>query len=110
MSIALSIIDLVSDQAEKAGAKRVKELELDIGTMSGIEVDSLKFSLDAAIRDTLLASSLIKINVIKAVSECRYCGHLFEPVSFITPCPECNELSAELIRGKELQVRSILIE
>ena len=81
MSIALSIIDMVADQAGKADAKAVKELELDIGTMSGIEVDALKFSLDAACRDTLLATSKIKINVIQAVSACSNCGHIFEPFS-----------------------------
>lgn len=110
MSIALSIIDLASEQAKAANARKIMEIELDIGSMSGVEIEALNFALEVAVLDSMLESSHIKINHIKAVSECLECGHSFDSETIINPCPKCNELNTQIIKGKELQVKSILIE
>jgi len=110
MSIALGIIDVATQQARKENASKVTELELDIGTMSGVEVSALNFALEIAIVDTPLECSKVKINHIKARSECLECGHVFDADSYINPCPECNELNTKFLSGKELQVKSITIE
>jgi hydrogenase nickel incorporation protein HypA/HybF len=78
LSIALSIVDLADEQAKKAHAGKIIEIELDIGTFSGIEVDALNFALEIAAKDTLLETAAVKIN--------------------------------RIIKGKEIQVKSILVE
>jgi len=110
MSIALSIIDLVSDQFKKAEAEMIKEVELDIGTISGVEIEALKFALDVASKNTLVQDAEIKINTIEAQSECLECGHVFSSFAHINKCPKCNELNTKIMKGKELQVKSIVVE
>ncbi|MFC2089256.1 hydrogenase maturation nickel metallochaperone HypA [Bacteroidota bacterium] len=110
MSIALSIIDVVDEQARKAEAKAVKEVEMDIGTMSGIEYEALEFALQAAVQNTIMQSSAIVINRIRARSECMECGHQFDAASFFSDCPSCKQNNTKLICGRELQVKSIVIE
>lgn len=110
MSIALSIIDLAAEQAKKAAANKIIEIELDIGTLSGIEIEALNFALEIAKKDSVLESAEIKINRIEAVSECLECGHIFEPEGFISHCPECKEMNTRVFKGKEMQVKSLLVE
>lgn len=110
MSIALSIIDLATEQVKKADAGTIVEIELDIGTLSGIEIDALNFAMDIARKETVLESARVKINRIEAVSECLECGHVFTPEGFISHCPECGEMNTHLIKGKEMQVKSLLVE
>jgi hydrogenase nickel incorporation protein HypA/HybF len=64
MSIALSIVDLADEQANLAHAGKIIEIELDIGTMSGVEVEALNFALEIAAKDTLLEAAVVKINRI----------------------------------------------
>ena len=110
MSIALNIIDLAIDQARKAEAEKINEIELDIGTMSGIEVDALNFAMEIAVKDTMLENALIKVNRIEAVSECQECGHVFDSEGFISQCPKCREMNTTIIKGREMQLKSILVE
>ena len=110
MSIALSIIDLASDQAMKAEANQIIEIELDIGAISGIEVEALNFALEIAVKDTILETARVKINRIKAGSECLECGHIFDFEGFIDHCPKCKEVNTKIVKGREMQVKSILIE
>lgn len=110
MSIALSIIDLAAEQAKKADASKIVEIELDIGTLSGIEIEALNFAMEIAVKDSVLESAEIKINRIEAVSECLECGHIFESEGFISHCPECKEMNTRVFKGKEMQVKSLLVE
>ena len=110
MSIALSIIDLAADQAKKAAASKIVEIELDIGTMSGIEIEALNYALEIAVKDSVLEFAEIKINRIEAVSECLECGHIFVPEGFIYHCPECSNMNTRIFKGKEMQVKSILVD
>ena len=41
LSIALSIINLATKEAEKSNAARVSELELEIGEMAGVNIEAL---------------------------------------------------------------------
>ena len=110
LSIAISIVDLAIDQAAKASASRVSEVELDIGVLSGIEYEALEFSLGVAAKDTLLEDTLFRINRVEPVAECPDCGHLYSPEGVFSHCPECQKPGIRLIRGSELQIKSLLVE
>ncbi|MEA3461726.1 MAG: hydrogenase maturation nickel metallochaperone HypA [Bacteroidota bacterium] len=110
LSIAISIVDLVIDQAGKASADRVSEVELDIGTHSGIEYEALEFALGVASNETMLEKTLFRINRVEPVAECPACQHLYTPEGLFSYCPKCNEQGIRLIQGTELQVKSLLVE
>ena len=110
LSIAISIVDLAIDQATRASARHVSEIELDIGTLSGIEYEALEFSLGVASKDTLLENTLFRINRVEPVAECTGCGHLYTPEGVFSHCPECQRDGIRLIRGTELQLKSLLVE
>jgi len=70
LSIAMSIVDIASRQAEAASAESVSQVELDIGTLSGIEYKSLEFALTVAVKDSKLEHTRFKINRIEPRCSC----------------------------------------
>jgi hydrogenase nickel incorporation protein HypA/HybF len=110
LSIAISIVDTVIKQAEAASAILVSEVNLDIGLYSGIEFQSLEFSLGVAAKDTILEKTAFRINRVEPVAECPSCHHLYTPERVFSHCPECNKPGIRLIRGTELQIKSLLVE
>ncbi len=110
LSIAMSIVDIASKKAEAAGVGRVDQVELDIGILSGIEFESLEFALSVAVKDSILEGTHFKINRIEALCECNSCTHLYTPGHDFSACPECGKQDLEFIRGKELQIKSLLID
>ncbi len=110
MSIALSIIDVVREEAEKANAVKVNEVEIEIGSVSGVEISALEFSLEVAVKDTFLESASRKIICIPAKAECLDCHHVFEFKTFYEQCPDCGSLKLKILQGKELKIKSINID
>ena len=110
LSIAISIVDTVIEQAAMALADHVSEVELEIGVLSGIEYESLEFALGVAAKDTILEETLFRIRRVEAVAECPECGHLYAPDGMFSHCPECNKQGIRLIRGTELHIKSLLVE
>lgn len=110
MSIVTSIVEIAEDEAKKAGADVINEIELDIGTISGIELDALNFAFTALKPKTMLKNAEIKINIIQARSKCLDCNHEFETENVFTLCPKCDSYRTNILQGKEMKVKSILVD
>ncbi|MFA5805122.1 MAG: hydrogenase maturation nickel metallochaperone HypA [Melioribacteraceae bacterium] len=110
MSIALSIIDIANVEALRANAKRINEIEIEIGSISGVEISALEFSLELAVKNTLLENAQRKIISIPAKAECLECNSTFALTTFYDPCPNCESLTINILQGKELRIKSINID
>ena len=110
LSIAQNMIEIVKDHAEKLHATRVSEVELDIGTISGVIPETLEFALDIAVKGTIMEGAKIKMNIFNAKAKCLSCEKDFEVEDIYTLCPHCSSLQFDIIQGKELKVKSIKIE
>ena len=108
MSIVMSIVDIAEDEARKANAHKITEVELDIGTISGIELEALNFAFECIKPKTMLKHAEIKINIIEARSVCEDCKHEFETENVFTLCPECDSYKTSILQGKEMKVKSII--
>lgn len=109
-SIALSIIEIAENEAKKANSEKVSELVLDIGTMAGIEFHALDFAMESATKNTMLEKADIIINKIQAKGQCKDCKHEFEIQTAFDQCPECNGYFINVMSGKELKVKSLVVE
>ena len=109
-SLVLNIIDIVTEYAIKENAKEVKEVEIEVGELSGVVYDALEFALQTAVKGTLIENSAVHIQVIKGLARCTDCLHEYETDSLFKPCPNCKACAPDIIKGKELRVKSIVIE
>jgi hydrogenase nickel incorporation protein HypA/HybF len=109
-SIAESIINIAVDTMHKNNGKILKEIELEIGTASGIEVSSLELALLSLLKHSFENNVLVNVTKIKAIAFCTICKTEFETAEPFPFCPDCNTFSSSLKQGKELKVKSIQIE
>ncbi len=109
-SIAMNIVEIASEHARKENASVVREIEIEVGTLSGVVLDALEFSLEAAVKDSILEGARRNIVVIPGRARCRSCSHVFDVGDFYTVCPRCGTPAPEIIQGRELRVKSLLVE
>jgi len=109
-SIAMSIIEIAENEAKKAKSSVVSELVLDVGTMAGIEFHALDFAMESAIKNTILENAKIVVNKIQAKAKCISCESEFDIQSSFDPCPECGGFYHNILSGKELKVRSLVVD
>jgi len=107
LSIALGIVKIAENEIAKVKAKQVDVIELEIGTLAGIEFDSLDFVWPSAVKETVLENAVKRINIIKAKGKCLDCDTTFDIINIYEPCPSCNSFLKGIIQGKELKVKAL---
>lgn len=107
MSIAIGIVNIANNEAKKANVDRFAKIDLEIGTLAGIEFDSLDFVWEAAIKDSVLENAKKRIKKIKAKARCSDCEHEFDIKRMYDSCPKCGSFLKIILKGKELRVKSL---
>jgi len=110
LSIAMSIIDQATAAAKAESATTVNTIELEVGTLSGVMIDSLTFCFDLASRDTLLEGAKLTIHPIPAHGKCLNCDLECEVESLPMQCPGCGEYLLSIRNGKDIKILSITID
>jgi len=109
-SIAVNIVEIATENARKENARVVKEIDIEVGELSGVVADALEFCMEAAVKDTLMEGAKWNIIDIPGRGRCRSCSYEFGINDLYTVCPKCNSPAPEIFQGKELRVKSILVE
>jgi len=110
LSIALSIVELAEEEVRKADATCISKIEVEIGTMAGIDADALLFAWDAAIRGTMAGQAELVIHSIQAEARCLECGKDFPAEHFFVQCPNCGSYRYQVTKGKELRINSLIVD
>ncbi len=107
LSIAMGIVDIAEKETAKVKATKVDLIELEIGTLAGIEIDSLDFVWSSAVKNTVLENAIKKINIIHGEAKCSDCDTIFKLDNIYDACPNCNSYVKGVTKGKELLVKSL---
>ncbi len=110
LSIAMEIVEIAREEAEKAGALKINKIELEIGKLSGVLPDALSFAMTEAVKDSPLALAEIVYHYKDAQVNCASCCHTFETHDHLKVCPVCGSYDTFFVSGKELYIKSMDIE
>ncbi len=110
VSVAQNIVEIVIMESEKAEAEKVTQVILSIGSLAGIENEALLFAWDMVTKNTLAEGSSLVIEDIPGIAECQNCQHQFRTDDYFSVCDKCGDYKTDIIKGKELQVKSIVID
>jgi|ERR1700722_15129494 hydrogenase nickel incorporation protein HypA/HybF len=104
LSIAMSIVEMASEEAERRGA-RVNAVHLKLGVLSGVVPDALLSSYEIACDDTPLKGSRLLIEEIPIIIFCSRCDAQRALHSMqLFCCPDCGTPTGDVIQGRELEV------
>ena len=111
LSIALSMIDLATEEALRRGGVRVNALHIKLGPLSGVVKDALLFSYEVACNGTALEGTQLLIEEVPVVIYCSQCQaeKQLESIQRFC-CPDCGTLTSDVVRGKEMEFVAMEIE
>lgn len=110
LSIMAEAVRMAVASAQAAGARRVTELRLRVGALSGVVPDALQFAFEATATGTLAEHARLTIEHVSARFWCEECRQEFEAARFFAECPQCNTSSRQLRAGRELELVALEIE
>jgi len=110
LSIALSIVEGATEEAQKHDGAKVEAVHLKLGRLSGVVKDALLFSWEIACQGTTLEGARLEIIEVPIVVHCENCKTdrtLAEINNF--SCPVCSAPTPEVLQGRELEVTALEI-
>jgi hydrogenase nickel incorporation protein HypA/HybF len=110
LSVATGIIEIIEKTMHQNGLHKVHKIDIVIGELTCVDEIALRFALDPACKGTAIEGAEIIIHRQTALATCGTCGKDFDPVGFIAQCPKCNGFETEILKGRELYVKSIEAE
>lgn len=109
LSIALSILEIGAEQAEELGAPIVA-VHLRLGQLSGVLPDALRSAYNLARENSSLAHAQLLIEEVPVAVRCDRCGVETEVDFPHLTCGMCGALTANVVRGRELELVGLEIE
>ena len=111
LSIALSIVDGASEEAQRHPGSQVHAVHLKVGALAGVVTEALLFSWDIACEGSLIEGARLVIEDVAVTVFCRQCQAETEACSIQSLCcSSCGHFSSQVIRGRELEVVALELD
>jgi hydrogenase nickel incorporation protein HypA/HybF len=105
LSIAVSLVDIASDEITRLGLVGVASVHVRVGALSGVVKDALLFSFEAAAEGTPLEGARLEIEEVPVTVWCVPCAAERTPASIASRrCPVCDIVTPDIVHGEELEL------
>jgi len=111
LSIALSILDMAAEEAQRHGSVRIRAIHLRLGPLAGVVKEALLSAFELARDAESLGDATLIIEEVPIVAHCPTCGTDRQVVALDRLCcTECSTPTPDIVSGRELEVVALEIE
>lgn len=110
MSLAENVLQIIEDAAIEQRFTRVKTVWLEIGQLSCVEPEALRFHFEVVTRDSIAHQAQLEIIKIPGYGHCNQCTNEMPLASVYDSCPKCDNYDIRIIRGDEMRVKELDVE
>lgn len=107
MSLAEGVLQLIEDAARQQEFSKVTTVWLEIGQLSGVEVEAMKFCFDAVTRDSIADSARLEIIALPGTAWCMECSMSVPMTEVFGECPQCGSYRLQVTGGTEMRVKEL---
>jgi hydrogenase nickel incorporation protein HypA/HybF len=109
MSLAEGMLQIVDETARKNGAAKVTAVRLELGALSHVEAEALRFCFDAVARGGIAEGARLEIVTTPGRAWCMQCGDTVELARLGDACPRCGGYQLQVTQGEEMRLKDIEI-
>jgi len=110
MSLAQSVLQIIEDHALKERFTRVNSVWLEIGELSGVEPEAMRFCFDAVVHGTLAHGAKLEIINVPGSGWCMRCGETVALPQRYSSCPRCQGYQVQPTQGMEMRVKELEVD
>ena len=110
MSICESIRDILEAEAASKAFKSVEVVRLEIGALSGVEPEALRFGFDVVMAGSVAGHARLEIIEVPGEAWCMICGKTVPVTARYDACPECGSHQLQVTSGTEMKIRELEVQ
>lgn len=107
MSLCESLVDIIRSEAASGQFRTVRRVVLEVGPLSSVEPEALRFGFDVITRGTLAEGAALDIVSPPALGHCLSCFKEVTITSRLDPCPECGGTELQISGGDTLRIKEM---
>ena len=111
LSIAVSILEIVAEEAEWQGGARVVAIHLQLGPLSGVVKEALRSAYELAREGSAFEDTELVIKEVPLVVYCPACA-CERTLPSVQPlcCPACGGPTPQVVSGRQLEIIALEVE
>lgn len=103
LSITESVVETIVD---RMGDARVVRVALQIGMLSGVVVDSVRFCFELVTAGTTLEGARLEVDEPHGTVRCRSCGKDSVVTTLLAVC-SCGGVELDVVSGDQLRITEV---
>jgi hydrogenase nickel incorporation protein HypA/HybF len=107
MSLAEGVLQVIEDSAIKDHFNQVTAVWLEVGQLSGVEPEAMRFCFDAITRDSVAAGARLEIIAIPGSGWCMACARTVPMTEVFGECPDCGGYQLQVSSGTEMRIKEL---
>ena len=107
LSLCEQVLDILEQQAQTQQFRQVKAVYLEIGQLSGVEAEAMRFCFDSVMRHTLADGATLWIESSPGLAWCERCQQQVKLTARYEPCPFCGHGGLEIQAGEQMRIQQL---
>ena len=110
LSLAEGVLQIVEDAARREGLQRVRAVWLEIGRLSSVEPEAMRFCFDVVTRQSVADGARLEIVETPGAAWCMKCSEPTTIAAFGDACPRCGSYQLQVTDGTGMRVKELEVE
>jgi len=110
LSLAERLVELMEQAAIDQSFSRIRVIELEVGSLAGVDAEALRFALEAAIAGTLADGASLRLQTPTGTARCQDCDRDIAIDTLHDPCPQCGGHRLTITGGGCLLLKHLEVE
>ncbi|MBE0468430.1 MAG: hydrogenase maturation nickel metallochaperone HypA [Methyloprofundus sp.] len=109
ISLLEQVRETLIEHAQSQNFNRVSQVTLEIGKLSCVEAEALRFGFDVVMNDSLIAGAELVITSVDGLGVCQNCHKSVAMETLHDPCSYCGQFQLKVIQGEGMRIKDLLV-
>ncbi|MFA9461595.1 hydrogenase maturation nickel metallochaperone HypA [Thiohalorhabdus methylotrophus] len=110
MALCESILDILQEQAKAQRFSRVRTVRLEVGALSCVESEALRFNFEVVTRGSLAEGAGLELIEVAGEAWCLVCAQPVTVGGLLDACPLCGSHQTQVTGGDTLQIKELEVD
>lgn len=107
LSLCEHVLDVMEQHAQEQQFRQVKAVYLEIGLLSGVDADAMRFCFESVVRNTLADGATLWIDQPAGQAWCERCRQQVTIAQRYDACPECGCFPLQIQAGEQMRIKQL---
>jgi hydrogenase nickel incorporation protein HypA/HybF len=109
LSLLENVREILEEHAISQNFTKVTQVTLEIGKLSFVESEALRFGFDVVMKGSLAENARLIMTELDGLGLCQQCGQQLVKESLYEPCAACGSPDVKIVQGREMKIKDLVV-